>query len=207
MVYSGSVRRNVLIVLLLISVFIVPLYIAKMLYQFPYIPYGRIEEVRKTIDKKQTAWYDRQELLFRMINSLVYHNGDKYLFRPPRIAPSHTFPGRPAYSIYGIVTSWNPKTKLLEMDSYVGTHIVIQFDPDYDKSVAFMPNLDKYGKTTGFGENDWVTGNDNPRFENIFCQSDILMVLASDIADFSGTTKSKPLIPKEIRLSHRVCGT
>ena len=58
-----------------------------------------------------------QNKLFIFVYVQVFGNRDKYKYFPPRILTTHTIKGQVGYTIHGLVSTWNPETKLLQVSS------------------------------------------------------------------------------------------
>lgn len=175
------------------------------LYRSPALSSHRMETIRQRVDEYSRRAFIRKNPLFLFVNTTLLGNGDKYIYRPPRIVPANTFQGARAYEVFGMVSSWNPDTRTMEVNSYIGKHLFVRFDPTLDGSIAYVPLLDSTGAVADFREDDFVSDTSSNRFETLFCPGDIVSIRIDDPLEIKTASLTSPIVPKEIRLSHRLC--
>lgn len=175
------------------------------LYRTPGALQSPLEAKRVAFDTVSRKQFIAHNAPFIFIHRLLFGNRDKYMYLPPRVLPSRTISGALGYSVFGLVTSWNAETKLLEMSSYLNIPITIRFDPDTAKQMAFVPFLDTSGRVKEFGEHGIVTSSDNPKFATLFCQGDIVEIVTETAEALKQATRDKPIVPVELHLRQRLC--
>jgi len=164
-----------------------------------------IEPLRAAIDAYSKEQFTLLHSPYIFFHYLIFGNSDMYVYRPPRILSGFTVAGKPSYIVYGNVSRWDPASHLITLRAYSGGTLFVAFDPDHDGSMAYTPALDRWGGVIAFGNNDIVSSTDNPRFETLFCPSDVLMVLFSSLSSLSSSSQAHPVHATEIRLTHRLC--
>lgn len=176
-----------------------------MVYRFPILASQSLEKKRKTFDDWQNQLFIRRSAAMLLINRL-YGNADKYVFRPPRVIPTYNSKkGIQGYLVYGMVTSWNPQSHVLNLSSYLGRPLAVRFDPDVDGSMAVMPQLDNYGVAQSISERDFVETSRHQRYATLFCVGDIVSVETQHVQQFSYFSRGIPIVPRVIQLSFRLC--
>lgn len=117
--YSGIVRYFVWLFLILLSVCFLALGGILSLYRSVDGVSMVTEQKRKAFDETQNQLFIKRSIWFRAIHAW-YGNGDKYVFRPPRIVPNYREDGVvQGYTVYGMVTTWSPGDRIVELSSYL----------------------------------------------------------------------------------------
>jgi hypothetical protein len=84
---NATVRNVSFVVISSIAVCIVVFLFALRMYRSPKFVFPRIELVKQSLDTLSMNAYNENSAFAHAVNTYVYHNGDKYVFRPPQIAP------------------------------------------------------------------------------------------------------------------------
>ena len=166
---------------------------------------GENEKRRVVVDEYSQKQFFARNSLYMSLHGLIFGNRDKYLYFPPRILPSSTFQGRQAFSVYALIKSWNPDTGIAEVSTYVNKPAQVYVNPDKEKVAAYMPQIDKTGRVIRFGPNDVVTSKDNPKYQSLFCEGDIVEVVTEFASQIQSGSTSNPIHPVEIHLRRRLC--
>ncbi len=164
-----------------------------------------VESFRTRLDGFFLREYNSRSIIGVVFHTYIFRNGDKYIFKPPRVIPSYTIPGEPAYTVYGLVEHWEPDTKLLTVNLYTSGRIRVSFDPTINGTIAHVPRLNVRGETVSFRDTDIVIRSDHIRFPTLFCTGDIIAMTIMKPNELKQAKVGLPLIPKEIKLSQRLC--
>ncbi len=204
-VYSRSVKKIAWIVLGIIVFASLMVLGVSVLYRSALVATQSVEAYRKKFDERQNQAFIARSSSMMALNRL-YGNGDKYVFRPPRVVPSFKKDGTiQGYTIYGMVSTWNPQSHLLTLSSYLGRPVSVRFDPDLDGSMAVVPKLDNYGVADSIGERDFVSTIRDNRYTELFCVGDIVSIESPSPQQFSYSARGTPIVPRIIQLSFRLC--
>lgn len=164
----------------------------------------RSEQVRKKIDALFETQYKRRTPPGVWVHDVVFGNNDKYVFRPPRIEAAYDNKGKfLGFELHALVLSWNPGGKLLRVRTYTRREADVRLDPERDKSFAVVAPMDRYGKIPSVDSIKIVTSSDDPLWERLFCAGDTVVIRANKKSVFM----SSPVVPENVRLTHRLCGT
>jgi hypothetical protein len=176
------------------------------LYTLP-IPSGlRYENIKLSIDRTlQTGWNQRESLA-RFLYRTVLRNGDKIVFFPPRITGEYDFKGRPVgYVVYGAVTAWDAKERLLTVSSYTGRSMSVRFDPSSYTQTAILPALDKHGSIITSKAIRTITSLPIKNIDTLFCPQDVIAIKTRTYQEILSASATRPLVPEHIRLTFRLC--
>jgi hypothetical protein len=193
------------ITVLCIGIFLLllSLFLSLEFYKGPFPQNSRVETWRKTIDVQLRATSMQKNTLW--INSIVFHNQDKYTWYPPRVIVKTDKNGTASgYAVYGMVTSWDPQARLLMLSSYTGKTLFVLFDPTPNGPIAIMNRFDRFGQVQG-GEIQLVLDTSVPNWDTLFCSYDIVSVEAKTANVFNKTSREAPLVPTGIALVNRLC--
>ncbi len=165
------------------------------------------EKLRFRIDAAFENAYRQNDPYAIWFNRVVFKNGDKFAWRPPRILATHipTTYEVSGYEFYGVVTRWRPDVKLLHINTYIGKPLTVRFDPDSDRSIAIIPKLDAYGKIIGSNILPVVQSMYVPDWNTLFCESDIVSIKVRSKFSIMFGRPDNPLIPVNIVLTQRLC--
>jgi hypothetical protein len=176
------------------------------LYILP-VPSGiRYENIKLAVDRTlQTGWNQR-EAWARFLYRTVLRNGDKIVFFPPRITGEYDFRGRSVgYIVYGAVTAWDAKEKILTVSSYTGKSMSVRFDPSAYTQTALLPVLDKYGSIVTSKAIRTITSLPTKNLDTLFCPQDVLAIKTRTYQELTSVSLARPLVPEQIVLSFRLC--
>lgn len=138
------------------------------------------------------------------INDVLLGNGDKYVFRPPRIEAAYDNKGKFAdFELHALVLSWDPAGKTLRVRTYTKREADVRLDPEQDRSLAVVAPMDRYGKIPSVESIKIVTSSDDPLWERLFCAGDTVVIRIP----FKHSALGDPIVPNNVRLTHRLCGT
>ena len=165
------------------------------------------ERYRRALDEMWKQAYDRQLPLAVWFQQIVFHNKDKYVFRPPRILVNNDIGESKEifYELYGKVTFWDPDAKMVGVNSYIGKTFFVRLDPVVDGSYAIVPHLDRWGGMLDAGAVPVVSRASDASWQTLFCPSDIVSIVFSDKHALDTNSQTSPLVPKFISLSQRLC--
>jgi len=165
------------------------------------LPRLKVDEVLKNASIKKN-------LLGIAINSFIFGNADKYVWRPPRVVPVYDQKGKiTGYDIFGVVTSWDADARLLHIRSYTRKNLVVRMDPEFDDSIAVIAPMDRQGQISDLDSIVIVDTTSYPQWDSLFCVGDTVAVQVRTRTELQKGSLSYPVVPIHVRLEHRLCGT
>jgi hypothetical protein len=177
-------------------------------YKTPLPENSRVEMWRYTTDRALQRGIEQKNPFTFWLNRMVFRNSDKPVFRPPRILRvSDTNNKTTGYQFFGVVSAWDPNTKLLTLNSYLGQPVVVRFDPTRDGSYAYFPVLDTRGVMDETKPLLFVGSTAHSAFPTLFCTGDIMSIETASWLRIMYSSQFYPVIPKLIMLSHHICST
>jgi hypothetical protein len=181
-------------------------YCALQCYIRPIPSTVRFENVRTHVDGVFWNAWVHENPRAQWLYSHVFPNSDKSVFFPPRITTEYDDRGRClGYMSFGMVTTWDAAQKLLTLSSYFGGTLYVRFDPDAYGQTATLPVLDMHGSIDTSKGIQIVKTTSIPNEETLFCSGDVLSIETSTWQELFSTTPTRPVIPKTLMLSFRLC--